>query len=222
MEIVFQRRKDQSHRDINQPERSKLVTELTLEQNPSRENQRLSLSGHNNQQWPKVRSPCEVCCRQGKKKAQDPEMHAGENWGQSFRLPKISLCDIHQECYILCCPRLVPWIANKWKDKIDTIQNKWLRVVTRMATGSPIDFRQVEVNIVPLRDRIQKTCTITWEKYTRLEDSDKRKELILKKDRIRLKTRRGWRHASKPLVSQQINRDISKTIINRCLRGILL
>ena len=154
----------------------------------------------------------------GKRRLKILKCLAGKDWGQQLHSQRSLYVTYIRSALEYASPAWYPWIADDWKNKIESIQNECLRVMTRMAVGSPIDFRRVEANIEPLTDRIQKNCIILWEKYTRLNDSDQRKELIMRPDIIRLQTRKGWRHATKPLINQHINRDTPTTATNPMMK----
>ena len=116
---------------------------------------------------------------------------AGKDWGQNLETQKALYATYIRSALEYTAPAWYPWLGETARRRLETIQNECLRVMTRMARDSPIDFLRLETGIEPLETRIDKTCQILWEKYIRLEKEDPRRKLTEKTVKQRLKSRFG-------------------------------
>ena len=94
-------------------------------------------------------------------------------------------------------PAWYPWLSETTKKKLERVQNEALRVITGHSKTCPKEFLCWDAKVEPLMHRMKKNCKLTWEKYTRLKDTDGRRTLAEKDNNIRLKTRKGWRDQAK-------------------------
>ena len=154
----------------------------------------------------------------GKRRMKILKCLAGKDWGQQLHSQRALYITYIRSALEYASPAWYPWIADAWKTKIEAVQNECLRVMTRMAVGSPNDFRRVEAEIEPLSHRIQKNCIVLWEKYIRLSETDQRNVLTKLPDTIRLKTRKGWRNFTSSLIRKDINRDTPITTTNPMMK----
>ena len=154
----------------------------------------------------------------GKRRMKILKCLAGKYWGQKLHSQRALYVTYIRSALEYAYPAWYLWIADVWKNKIEAVQSECLRVMTRMAVGSPNDFRRVEADIEPLSHRIQKNCIVLWEKYIRLSNTDQRNILTKRPDNIRLKTRKGWRNFTSPLISKDINRDTPITTTNPMMK----
>ena len=116
-------------------------------------------------------------------------------------------------------PSWYPWIAKTSREKLERVQNESLRIMTRMAADTHVDFLRLEAGIEPLETRIEKTSMTMWERYIRLDDSDARKRMTCKIVKQRLKTRLGWRKKVSPLMDKNMNRATPKTTTTPMMEG---
>ena len=91
------------------------------------------------------------------------------------------------------------------------VQNDSMRIMTRMAKTTPIDFLRLESGLEPLEARMEKNSMVLWEKYVRFESNDQRHQLAVKKIDQRLLTRHGWRKQTETLGQRPLNRNTPST-----------
>ena len=139
---------------------------------------------------------------------------AGKDWGQDLETQRALYSTYIRSALEYAAPGWYPWIGKTARQKLETIQNECLRIMTRMARDSPADFLRLEAGVEPLETRINKICQILWEKYTRLEEEDPRRKLTVKSVKQRLSTRYGWRHKTAPQMNKTMNRDTPRTTTN--------
>ena len=139
---------------------------------------------------------------------------AGKDWGQNLETQKALYATYIRSALEYAAPAWYPWLGETARRRLETIQNECLRVMTRMARDSPIDFLRLETGIEPLETRIDKTCQILWEKYIRLEKEDPRRKLTEKTVKQRLKSRFGWRLKTAPKMNRTLNRNTPKMTTN--------
>ena len=139
---------------------------------------------------------------------------AGKDWGQNLETQKALYATYIRSALEYAAPAWYPWLGETARRRLETIQNECLRVMTRMARDSPIDFLRLETGIEPLETRIDKTCQILWEKYIRLEKEDPRRKLTEKTVKQRLKSRFGWRLETAPKMNGTLNRNTPKMTTN--------
>ena len=74
----------------------------------------------------------------------------------------------------------------------------------------PQDFFYLETGVEPPNTAYQHNNDITWDRYARLSDEDKQKQLLLKNAPVRLKTRKGCRHlTSESMGNWDVPRDVT-------------
>ena len=139
---------------------------------------------------------------------------SGKDWGQNLETQRALFATYIRSALEYAAPSWYPWLGKTARLKLETVQNECLRIMTRMARDSPIDFLRLEAGVEPLATRIGKNCQILWEKYIRLEESDPRRKLAEREVKQKLKTRFGWRHKTKPLMDTTLNRNMPKTATN--------
>ena len=104
------------------------------------------------------------------------------------------------------------------RDTLEKVQNECLRIMTRMAKTTPIDFLRLQAGVEPLEARIEKSCLIQREKYMRLKETDARRKLMEAEVKTRLLTRKGWREQTKGMVDESLNRRTPSTQMNPMLK----
>ena len=143
---------------------------------------------------------------------------AGKDWGQNLETQRALYSTYIRSALEYAAPSWYPWISKTARDKLESVQNECLKVMTRMAYDSPSDFLRLEAGVEPLEARIEKTNRILWERYIRMEEKDPRRQLTTKVVKQRLKTRVGWRGKTTPLMSKQMNRETPKTTTNPMMK----
>ena len=126
---------------------------------------------------------------------------AGKDWGQSMESQKMLYVTYIRSALEYASPSWYPWISETARGKLEVVQNDSMRIMTRMAKKTPIDFLRLESGLEPLEARMEKNSMVLWEKYVRFESNDQRHQLAVKKIDQRLLTRHGWRKQTETLVS---------------------
>ena len=113
-------------------------------------------------------------------------------------------------CLEYASPSWSPWISETQEKRLQVIQNDALRSVAGLAKTCPVDFLHLETGIEPIRDRFLKNDKLLWERYSRCEEEDPRRQTLDIDVPPRLKTRHGWRHKTRPKMQElEINRKIT-------------
>ena len=151
----------------------------------------------------------------GKKRNKVMRCLAGKDWGQRMETQRTLYITYVRSALEYANASWYPWIGKRRRKRLEAVQNESLRIMTRMSKTTPLDFLRCETNIEPLEERMKKNSMITYEKYSRLEESDARRRLMEKEVTHGLKTRHGWRHETKKEMTQfkEINRDTPRISI---------
>ena len=149
-----------------------------------------------------------------KKRAKILRCLAGKDWGQDLETQRALYSTYIRSALEYAAPSWYPWIGKAARGRLESIQNECLRIMTRMARDSPVDFLRLEAGVEPLETRIEKNCQILWEKYIRLKEEDQRRKLTEKEITQRLKSRYGWRHKTAPLMNKTMNRSTPRVVSN--------
>lgn len=120
---------------------------------------------------------------------------ATKNWGNSNEIQRMIYLQSVRPALEYGSPGWVPWISNTKIDQLQRVQNDALRSIAGLTATCPIEFLHLETNIEPLKMRFSKNNILLRERYRRFPPSDPRKKLLEKDATVRLKSRRGWRHA---------------------------
>ena len=135
---------------------------------------------------------------------------AGKDWGQSLETQRALYLTYIRSAMEYASSSWYQWISTTNKGKLEAVQNQALRVMCRLCKTCPIDFLRLESGVEPLEVRMEKNCMITWERYERLPENDKR--YCLMKNALRrhgLTTRHGWRYLTGPNMTQfECNRNM--------------
>ena len=136
---------------------------------------------------------------------------AGKDWGQSMESQKTLYVTYIRSALEYASPSWYPWISETARGKLEVVQNDSMRIMTRMAKKTPIDFLRLESGLEPLEARMEKNSMVLWEKYVRFESNDQRHQLAVKKIDQRLLTRHGWRKQTETLGQRPLNRNTPST-----------
>ena len=143
---------------------------------------------------------------------------AGKDWGQSMEAQRALYITYIRSSLEYAAPSWFPWISRTARETLERVQNECLRVMTRMAKTTPIDFLRLQAGLEPLEERIDKSCVIMREKLMRLSETDARQKLMEEEVKIRLKTKLGWREKTLDKVDQNLNRMTPRTQMNPMMR----
>ena len=111
-------------------------------------------------------------------------------------------------------PAWYPWISDTAKKELERVQNDSLRIMTRMAKDTPIEFLQLQTGMEPVNSRLEKNSLILREKYMRLQPDDSRRVLSERTVKQRIKTRVGWREMSQEQARKECNRSTEKARVD--------
>ena len=139
---------------------------------------------------------------------------AGKEWGQSLDTQRALYITYIRSCLEYAAPSWYPWISKTARKSLETVQNECLRVMTRMAKTTPVDFLRLQAGIEPLESRVEKNNMIQWERFARLKPNDARKKLAEEEIKQRIASRAGWRTLTKNKMNHNLNRDIPKPHMN--------
>ena len=149
----------------------------------------------------------------GKKRNRVLRCLAGKDWGQRMSTQRGLYITYVRSALEYACASWYPWISKTARRRIEAVQNESLRIMTRMSKTTPKDFLRCQAGIEPLEERMKKNSKILFEKYSRLEESDPRRQLKERDTVPKLTTRHGWRHTTKKEMASfaGINRNTPKT-----------
>ena len=135
---------------------------------------------------------------------------ANKEWGNSLETQRKLYVQYIRMCLEYASPSWSPWISETQEKRLQVIQNDALRSVAGLAKTCPVDFLHLETGIEPIRDRFLKNDKLLWERYSRCEEEDPRRQTLDIDVPPRLKTRHGWRHKTRPKMQElEINREIT-------------
>ena len=133
---------------------------------------------------------------------------AGKEWGQNLETQKALYATYVRSAMEYASPSWYPWISETQRKKLEKVQNESMRIMTRMARTTPIDFLRLEAGLEPINSRLEKNSQVMWERYKRLRQEDNRRVMAEKEVKRRLKSRVGWRHGMNEMVREEYNREM--------------
>ena len=139
---------------------------------------------------------------------------AGKDWGQSMETQRALYCTYVRAALEYASPAWYPWISETAKKDLERVQNESLRIMTRMAKDTPVEFLRFQTGMEPIMTRLDKNSRILREKYMRLDHTDSRRKLAEKQVRRRIKSRIGWRVETKDLAQVNYCREIKRTNVD--------
>ena len=119
-----------------------------------------------------------------------------KSWGCSLEAQRMIYVQFIRPSLEYGSPAWGPWSSVSSIQKLQRVQNEALRSIAGLTATCPVDFLHLETGIEPLQDRFAKNNRLMRERYMRMPDDDSRKVLMEKQARVRLKTRKGLRHAT--------------------------
>ena len=139
---------------------------------------------------------------------------AGKDWGQSMETQKALYSTYIRSALEYASAAWYPWISDTAKRDLERVQNDSLRIMTRMAKDTPIEFLQLQTGMEPINVRMEKNCAILREKYIRLQPDDSRRILSERTVRRRIKSRVGWRAVTQKQAEAKYNRSTEKARVD--------
>ena len=86
-----------------------------------------------------------------------------------------------------------PWLSNTQTKKLDTVQNKAIRLCTRQAKTSPSDRLRLELQVPSMKSVINTTCAVSIKKALRFPNDHHRRICMEQPVVNRLENRRNCR-----------------------------
>ena len=143
---------------------------------------------------------------------------AGKKWGQSLETQRALFSTYIRSAMEYAGPSWYPWISTTAKKDLERVQNTSLKIMTRMAHSTPINFLQLQAGVEPFQTRMEKNNQILYERYMRLRPEDPRRILAMKDVKERLKSRIGWRKETEQVMTSEYNRDTPRTTITPMMK----
>jgi ribonuclease HI len=143
----------------------------------------------------RFRSHVEIIVDRCRKRNRVLKCMASKDWGNSLEMQRTIYLQYTRPALEYDSPSWSPWISDAARKSLQRVQNDALRAVVGLTARTPIDFVHLEASVEPLKDRFEKNNLLLREKYKRLGTNDARRRLLEKKASVRLKTRKGLRHA---------------------------
>ena len=132
----------------------------------------------------------------GMKKVNILKCLSTKDWGCSLEQQKSLYLTYIRSGLEYASPSWSPWVSATNTKALQTVQNAALRSVGNLYKTCPEEFLHLETGVEPLSHRYKQNDDITWDRYSRLPETDQRRVLQTTDAPIRLTTRWGWRKTS--------------------------
>ena len=139
----------------------------------------------------RFRDHIEGLIQKGRKRVNILKCMAGKDWGQTMETQRRLYTGYVRSSLEYAAPGWYPWISDTAKEKLDRVQNQSLRSMSRLAMTCPVDFLRLETTVEPLKERMEKQSLILWDKYSRKNVDDGRRQLVERNTVPRLKDKAG-------------------------------
>ena len=113
----------------------------------------------------------------GMKKVNILKCLSTKDWGCSFEQQKSLYLTYIRSGLEYASPSWSPWVSATNTKALQTVQNAAFRSVGNLYKTCPEEFLHLETGVEPLSHRYKQNDDITWDRYSRLPETDQRRVL---------------------------------------------